>query len=213
MGPDDYSAFVALMKEIALVTVMVNGKDLADLIPAFFNALKQYPLAEVKEALYRCAKEMRFFPMLADITERIPSAIDAKTAAQAAWPIFLNALNKHGYYNSVRFPHPAFHYAIKALGGWMHVHDAITKSNMEWYRRAFERDFAFAFEHGITWDNVPGHLAGYYERQNALKGYTSRIFDAVTGDEIRGLPDMIRAANKALPIVSALTERMRNNDR
>lgn len=188
MKTQDWSKFLEL---IQATDELMTGKPRSETaIKLLFYDLRDRELSDIVQAVNECRKSHKFNTNIkpADILEKLDMATGDQSAL--AWRLFLRAVDRHGVYDSIRFPHPAFHYAIEQLGGWERVSaEYIELTDHE--RQFREKDFRQFFEIGLrvaTWDNTRQHLPGFYERDNLSRGYHDAlpgVVDASTGREIQ----------------------------
>ena len=158
--------------------------------------MQDYRIEQVKQAVeaHLHGSEGRYFPTPSHLISQIQgSSIEC---ANYAWRVFLKALDKYGYYDSVRFPEPAYHYVISLLGGWMAVSEDyrdLDEHELAFRRPEFvslyqrgERVATFGREHGK--EQVAPYLLGAYERDNAAAGYTDyipKVVEIATGRKVK----------------------------
>ncbi|GHV53287.1 hypothetical protein FACS1894216_11010 [Synergistales bacterium] len=96
-----------------------NTKRDEKTVAFMFEVLMPYEFKGIRRAVIEYIREDKFAVAPSDIIRRI----DGTPAEQslAAWRLFLYTLERYGYYDSVRFPSPAYHFVIKCLGGWGQV--------------------------------------------------------------------------------------------
>ena len=190
----DWGAFCDMMCAAAKIT-RTPPPDAAGLT-LFFDLMSEFTLEQVQGALAAHFKgpEGKFFPTPSHLIQQIDGT--AAERANYARRVFLKALDKHGYYDSVRFPDPAYHYAITLLGGWVRVSSEF--SDMTDREINFRRaEFLSLFQRGervATFGREPGkeqvapYLLGAYERDNTANGYTDHIppvVEIATGRKVR----------------------------
>lgn len=189
----DWDGFCALLRAAAAVT----GKKIEpDAVGLMFDLLAGYTAEQVRNAVAAHLKSPsgRFFPTPADITARIEG--DEAERAAVAWRVFLAAVDRYGYYDSVRFPEAAYHYAVGLLGGWIKASEefgAMSDRERNFRRaefialyRAGERKASFAPAPGRL--TVAAYLPGAFERDNLAAGFRDAVPDVVeigTGRVIR----------------------------
>ena len=189
----DWGAFCDMMQAAAKVT-RTNPPDAAGLT-LFFDLLAEFSLEQIQGALVAHFKgpEGKFFPTPSHLISQIQGS--SAERANYAWRVFLKALDKYGYYDSVRFPDPAYHYAITLLGGWMAVSEEfmdLSDKELTFRRPEFvslyqrgERVATFGREHGK--EQVAPYLLGAYERDNTAAGYTDyipKVVEIATGRRV-----------------------------
>ena len=190
----DWGAFCDMMQAAAKVT-RINPPDAAGLT-LFFDLLAEFSLEQIQGALVAHFKgpEGKFYPTPSHLISQIQGSSTER--ANYAWRVFLKALDKYGYYDSVRFPEPAYHYAITLLGGWVRVSSEfgdMTDREINFRRAEFlslyqrgERVATFVREPGK--EQVAPYLQGAFERENAANGYADQIppvVEIATGRKVR----------------------------
>lgn len=217
MTEADFPAFAEIMHRASELTTVPNGKDVERVTLALFQALVEFPLPAVTEAVDAHCRSERFFPMLADIVTRIEGK--AEDRAAAAWAMVLRAIGRFGYYDSVKFPEPATHYAIAQMGGWRYLSEYLTAENAPFRAKDFARFFGIG-ERIAAWENEPGkvrvapYLMGQHEAENSRKGHDRRtVWDAVTCTPIptAQLPASQAPGENVVPLVHALAGNARAN--
>ena len=189
----DYAEFEGAMSKAALVTFMQKNKDWDALIDAMFDGLEDYSLEEVKAAISAHCKSEKFFPTLADVVRHIDGSKEDLSAV--AWRTFLKAIERWGYYDSVRFPDPAYHYAIEQLGGWVKLSEdyhALTDRDIEFRRKEWVKLYEIglrvaSWSHELGKVSVPSIMHGFHERNNNSLGRLDMlpsIISVATGDAI-----------------------------
>ena len=194
MTDRDFKAFETLMRDAAECT-RTAPLGQGGLIMAF-RLLSDYSFEQVQAAVYAhfSSSEGKFFPTPSHIIQQIEGTQTERS--EYAWRLFLKALEKYGYYDSVRFPEPAYHYAITLLGGWTKVSSDFNQlSDRELsFRRAefvqlFQRGERVAsFEPAQGKETVKPYLMGYFESDNRANGYLEAIppvVEIATGRRIR----------------------------
>jgi hypothetical protein len=195
MFDQDWAEFYAMCEMIARTCFVQrkNREEWEEQIRFLFELLSEYSLDCVKQAMYRHVKTQKFFPTPADITRLIEGSPEERSLA--AWRLFLRAVGRYGYYDSVRFPDPAYHYAIGQLGGWERLCEELhSLTDREIQFRA--KDWRQLYETGLrvaSWDGgagkvkVPGYLPGSFERDcrdsNRL-GFVPKAINAETGETL-----------------------------
>lgn len=195
MNKSDWKPFCELMnataEEIGAKPKSASGLSLT------FKLLSGYSLETVQRAVYQflLSSEAKYkqVPSAAQIQEIVIG--DPEERAHYAWRLFLTAMDRRGYYDSVRFPEPAYHYAIQLLGGWQRVceeYGQLTDKELEFRRGAFTALFTKGSRES-SFDPIPGkvqvrpYLAGQFEASNMSNGYSQflpPIYDIETGKEI-----------------------------
>lgn len=177
----DFTAFCKLLNAAAEVTGAKPKSP--DAVKLMFDLLARFSFAQVQGAVraHFNSDEGRFFPTPTHLIKQIEGSEAER--AQVAWRVFLKAIELHGYYDSVRFPDPAFHYAVEMLGGWMRIsqeYGNLTTKELDFKRASF----CTLYMRGAkvaTWDGAAGtrrvspYLMGFYEISNRDNGYMAAI--------------------------------------
>ena len=210
MTEADYPAFAGMMERAAQMTTVPNGKDIGRVTLILFQELAAHPLAAVREAVAAHCRAEKFFPTLADIVTRLEGS--AEDRAAAAWAMVLKAMGRFGYYDSVRFPDPAIHYAVMQMGGWQYLSQHTTGETAPFRAKDFARFYALG-ERLAAWEHTPGkvrvapYLVGRHEFENVGKGYDHRkVWDAATFRPIPAeqLPALQAPGENVVPLIHAL---------
>jgi hypothetical protein len=190
---DQYSAFDYIMSKAALLTFMQRGKDWEGLVTAMFEELAQYDLEVIRAAIAAHVRSEKFFPTLADIVRRIEGSPEDR--AKLAWQMVIRAIQKFGHGANVRFPSPAYHYAIAQMGGWTALCSKLREDELPFREKDFEQFFKIG-EHVASWEHaegkvhVPAYLSGFYERQNKIYALPSKVVDVVTGEVLPNVAEL-----------------------
>ena len=183
MQKQDWEGFFKLMKHAANLTAMPNGKNLEDVAASYFVELEPYSLAEVTAAVraYCHRPGIRFFPALGDITGQIEPSVE--DTAAIAWADVLRAMGRWGYYDSVRFPDPAIHFAIAQMGGWMHLCATLTNDELPFRQKDFAGYYALGKRMLAAHCKAEPYLHGKHEAENRRHGYAHPrlVWDTATG--------------------------------
>ena len=148
----------------------VYGKEVSPMIlRIWFEALRQYDLKAVKDALARHLLNPdngQFLPKPADVVKLIGgTTVDS---ALEAWAEVDKAVRHVGTYQSVQFADPIIHKVIQDMGGWVRLG---SRSEDEWAFVA--KEFQTRYR-GIKTVNAPVDapkvLTGITDQQNALAG-------------------------------------------
>lgn len=154
------------------VLAEIYGKALSEAVGAvYFEALREYALADVLRAL-RChvkhPEQGRFFPKPADVVALLNG--DTHSQALEAYQALDDALIEHGVYRSVRLEDPALAAAVKALGGWIEIHERWKDREQEPYLRVdFCKLYRVYTARALDASSVPAHFPGLHEVSNRSK--------------------------------------------
>ena len=185
MLPSEYQEFASFMRIFSKVTVTPNGKSIDEMIEALFVLLEEYPLETVKTAVIRHCEANKFFPMFADIVGQIKGTPDDR--ALLAWGLVLKASKKYRLRESIRFPHPAIHFAIEQMEGWRDFFNTLTDDNKDFRGKTFMAYYKLG-EKCATWENVCEYFPSDGERCAIQAGrMPARKVDDVATDTI--IPD------------------------
>jgi hypothetical protein len=111
--------------QLLLATAEVLRGELSE--PAqemYLSVLMQYDEDQITKALNECVRECRFFPVPADIIERIEGS--KKVHAVAAWDNVLSLVRSRGRNYSGGFDHQT-ESALRVIGGWKNLCDTEEK--------------------------------------------------------------------------------------
>ncbi len=193
MEQRDWKPFCALMEATA-ESLGAKPRSEAGLL-IIFEALRPYPFEAVRAAVgkHLVSAEGKFFPTAAHIVQQIRGTEAER--AELAWRRVVSAVSRRGCYDSVRFPEPAYHFAIRELGGWerlVSMVDAMTDREIEFFGQKFAKLYA-AGERCASWtptagrECVPAYFQGSFERENRARGFLDAIpapVDALTGEKL-----------------------------
>lgn len=181
MTSKDYQAFASFLRVVSKVTVLPNGKSVDETIDALFIMLADYPLEVVKQAVIRHCEANKFFPMFADVVSQIKGTPEER--ALVAWALVLKARREYKVRVSIRFPHPAIHFALEQMGGWEHVYKTLTDENEDFKSKTFCEYYKLG-EKCATWDNVCDYFFSEVERYtlNAGRVLPRKVYDVSTDE-------------------------------
>ena len=139
------------------------------LLRIWFEALRQYDLKSVKDALARHLLNPdngQFLPKPADVVKLIGgTTVDS---ALEAWSAVDNAVRTVGTYRSVAFADPIIHKVIQDMGGWVALGN---KKEDEWafVAKEFQTRYRGIKTTGQPVD-APAQLTGIAAQQNSVAG-------------------------------------------
>lgn len=179
----------------------------------FFLLLQKFSIGQVKAALQEHMAASPYMPKPCDVLRRIEG--QPQDRAAVAWALVLRAISRFGHDTSVRFPSPAFHYAVGQMGGWAKLCMRLTEAELPFRAKDFARFFEIG-ERCATWDGangtvkVPAYLAGTCELSNRANGHrlSPKVYDAETGETLESRA-LLPPRGEVVPIMAALAERMR----
>lgn len=85
------------------------------------------------------------------------------------------AIQKHGYYDSVQFDDPRIHKAIEHLGGWMKI-STITMDEWTWIKKDFEKIYKSLLNRPYD-ESYPNRVVGFLEQDNLNRGTMDRLLE------------------------------------
>ena len=179
MTDNDWKEFAALV--VASDEMLGLKSRSVTSIRLMFQVLGGYRLDDVRRAVEAHIRKSPYYVKPADIISFLDGTANERSGV--AWRTFLRAVYERGHTDSVRFPDPAFHYAIEQLGGWMHVCAVYSElEERELHFRAKEwRQLYEVGERVASWIYEPGkmrvqpYFVGFFEADNRAKGYISFI--------------------------------------
>lgn len=201
MTREDYKEFCNFMGAAAEAVGKQSPSDAALMLS--FEALKKYDIEQIHGALtaHLTGPEGRFLPTPSHIVEQIEGK--PEDIAAVAWSLVARVLNNGGSYKSVRFPYPAYHYAIEQLGGWIELGDKFDDCNTReamFLAKEFKQFYLLAGRAGANWDTVLPYLPGIYEEEDNPRPMAKKVLIVATGEFIprdeflAGLPAAKQAA-------------------
>ncbi|MBA7569209.1 hypothetical protein ES695_11590 [Candidatus Atribacteria bacterium 1244-E10-H5-B2] len=132
----------------------------------YWDILKGYSDINIKKAVVKSIRGLKFFPKIAEIIEMIEGKIEDE--AEIAWLVLKRKIESYGGYRSVSFPNnPAIGSVVEALGGWIGICD-ITVAEEKWIKKEFMKLYPIMKKR----NNHPKKLTGIIEMENSQKGYS-----------------------------------------
>jgi hypothetical protein len=202
----DWKEFYGLI--LAADDMMRAGPRGEAAISLMFSVLSDYGMADVRAAVGKHVKGSPYPVKPADIVSLIDGAPDERSLL--AWETFLRAAERYGCYDSVRFPDPAYHYAIQHMGGWERLSEELHRMtdkeiqfrSRDW-RRLYEaglRIAAWGGERGK--ERVPEYLWGFFERDNREKNRLDCLPEVIMiggAEDAPALPEPASASILVMP--------------
>jgi hypothetical protein len=165
MTDQDLPQFAMLMAGMA--EVFSPDKPLTEaFVTLYYNALKEYPVEQVRMAVNKVMRERVFngMPKPAELINQIIG--ESEDRALLAWNKVLRAVKRIGPYQSVQFDDACILLVLDSLGGWEKICNTL-ESELQWYRRDFLSQYKV--HQGRT--TLLTHLAGITERINGANGF------------------------------------------
>jgi len=134
----------------------------------YWDILKNYSDIEMKKAVVKSIRELKYFPKISEIISVIEG--NSEDEAELAWQYFKEKLEDKGGYMSVSFPkYPAVAGVIDALGGWIKIGETLLEEE-KWVKKDFIKLYSIMKKRG----DHPKELPGIFEIGNSNKGYTEK---------------------------------------
>ena len=146
---------IGFSKTMAMLAVAYDKEVSKELNSLYFEVLKKYEIDEIKSAIVKHLESSKFFPKPSEIIELIKPKESLCDKAELAWLKLLNAISRHGYYDSVEFDDPVIHSCVRAMGGWCSVSDRLQDTWMHKAFKEFYNSYANKPDHPLR---VVGHL-------------------------------------------------------
>ena len=189
MNDKQWKPFCAL---IQLADEVTAGKPRSETALGFmFKILERYDFGAVERAVEDHLRSQKFTVTPSDIIKRIEGT--AEERAMLAWNCVVHAIQRFGRCASVRFPSPAYHYAIRQMGGWQGLCANLRNDELAFRGKDFERFFEIG-ERVASWEHETGkvcvqpYLMGWNEANNRRGGYAlPDVVDTTTEKPIQGV--------------------------
>ena len=148
-----------------LLAVTYDKEATVDLIEAYWAALKDLPLDDIKRSASQAMRRLEWMPKPAQL-RKLAGDVEPDHRAAIAWEVVRKALNQHGTYRSVDFDDPVINATIRNLGGWIELGQKDSKDFDVWTRKEFERIYQAIYASGVT-EEASAYLTGKTEHENA----------------------------------------------
>lgn len=185
--PEDRFAFAEML---SAVNATLERTELSAVqIGVYWDALVDYDLPAIREALRRCLRNPdtgQFMPKPADIVRMIEGS--TRDRAFAAWAKVERAMRTVGGYQSVVFDDPIAMAVIDRMGGWPRLCETLV-DDLPFRSREFEHAYR-----GIVARNevpeYPPHLVGRHEIENRrVAGWEPRLVFVGNPEQCRRVLD------------------------
>lgn len=197
MKSEDFDRFGQMLVAVG----DLYGKSMGEMaIGLYFNALKEYDLAAVRQAFDRYVKNPdsgQFMPKPADLIRMMQGT--SLDASMAAWAKVDKAVRQVGTYASVVFDDPLIHRAIADIGGWLKLG---TKTEDEWPFVA--RDFQNVYKGYAHRNDTPDYdpvLIGITDQHNSSEGF-AKSEPKLIGNAAEAHKVMLGGSSSRLPVTS-----------
>lgn len=180
----EFSTYFSLLCEV--FEPDIDASRLKLLRDIYYEALKEFPLNKVKEAISIVTKTRVYakLPKPAEILQCITGTQDEQ--ALIAFQSLLKGIKRVGPYNDVKFQDRAIHSVIEMLGGWNKV-CSVEEDQLKW----MEKDFAAAYKVVVKKENHPEQLSGLHSIQNSANGHDVQVMLGLVGMDPTDKPKLI----------------------
>ncbi len=159
------------------------------MLTGYWMGLSDLSLDAVNRAATEALRTSEFMPTVAKIRE-LAGVLNPTDRAVIAWRATQKAIPRHGYYDSIECDDPILNATIRNLGGWIEWCEREERDDEVWVRKEFERIYVSLCRTGVS-KIEGGPLTGWFDRDNALKGYKEAIKEPIrflTGMPAASLP-------------------------
>ena len=147
-----------------LLAATYDKEATMDLMEAYWGALKDLSLDDIKQSASEAMKRLEWMPKPAQL-RKLAGDVEPDQRAAIAWQSVRKALSKHGTYKSVDFSDPVVNATIRNMGGWTELGKKDMKDFDVWTRKEFERIYQAIYASGVT-EEASAHLVGITEHEN-----------------------------------------------
>lgn len=197
MLTDDKKPF---LEWLTLLAESFNRKVSSLLLETYWQCLKAYPFAQVKQAMLNTLqnpdRQKWGMPTPANLIVLIQG--DSHSHALKAWSQIITAIRTVGRYDSVVFDNPIIHCVIRDMGGWIYLCQQPEKE-LPFLRHEFEKRYHNYQVKPLP--NYPRSLKGSLEHDNQVQGFSSTPPD----------PILIGDTQKALVVYANGTKQLSNH--
>lgn len=183
MLADDKKPF---LEWLTLLAESFNRKVSSLLLETYWQCLKVYPFAQVKQAILNTLqnpdRQKWGMPTPADLIVLIQG--DSHSHALNAWGQVVMAIRTVGRYDSVVFDNPIIHCVIRDMGGWVYLCQQPEKE-LPFLRHEFEKRYRDYQAKPLT--SYPRSLKGSLEHDNQVQGSHNPPDPILIGDVKRAL--------------------------
>lgn len=144
------------------------------LLGMYYEALKQYEISKVEDAINLSIISCKFFPKPVDLLENLGGGKQAlEDTAQIQASEVLKAISRHGSYESIDFEDKISQAVIvDGFGGWVRMCQELLSKDEKWWRKDFAALYSAFSRQGRT---HPGVLSGRHEIDNQARGLKEKI--------------------------------------
>lgn len=169
MNDQDFDDFV---NAIGTLAELYDKKLSPSLLKMYFQALSQFDIVQFQAAVGNAMMTMKFFPKPVELIELITGGPSSTAdTAEVEFAKVVDAVRKHGAYQTVRFDDPVTTAVIlRGFGGWVKICDDMTEDQTKWFRKDFVRMYTAFKNQGVV---LRENLIGIHDAQNQVAGYLS----------------------------------------
>lgn len=167
----------AFLQCLTLLAESFNRKVSGLLLETYWQGLKDYPFAQVKQAMLDTLQnpERKWgMPTPADLIVLLQG--DSRSHALKAWSQVVTAVRTIGRYDSVVFDNPLIHCVIRDMGDWVYLCQQPEKE-LPFLRHEFEK--RYRDYQGKPLLNYPRSLKGSLEHENQVQGFADHTPDPI----------------------------------
>jgi hypothetical protein len=167
------------LKSLNSLESSFGEKISGDRAKIYWDILKGYSDIDIKKAVVKSVRELKFFPKVSEIIEAIEGSQEDE--AEVAWLSLLKKMENRGHYQSVSFSeYPAIGAVVEALGGWLKICE-MKYDEEKWVKEEFIKLYPIMKRRG----EYPDKLIGQFELDNGNK-YTEKYMLEKYGRRLDG---------------------------
>lgn len=152
-------------------------------VQLYVAALQDLTADEVLRACACLLTTAKFRPTPSEIREAAGAGgISNSDRATLAFAALEKAIRTVGYYRSPDFDDQLINATVRMLGGWERACEIPSEEFDKWYRKEFDRTYQTLLRTGVDGD-ATAPLVGYFERTNAVLGYTQSEVKKLAGHD------------------------------
>jgi hypothetical protein len=197
MLADDKKPF---LEWLTLLAESFNRKVSSLLLETYWQCLKAYPFAQVKQAILNTLqnpdRQKWAMPTPADLIVLIQG--DSHSHALNAWGQVVTAIRTIGRYDSVVFDNPIIHCVIRDMGGWVYLCQQPEKE-LPFLRHEFEKRYRDYQDKPLP--SYPRSLKGSLEYDNQVQGFSHTSPDPILIGDAKKALAVYANGIKPLPIL------------
>lgn len=169
------------------------GRELDEAMAlGYWIGLEDLPIQSVEVAIRRAIRESKFMPAAAEL-RALAGIPDGRARAALAWDTFCRAMQRHGYYRTVRFSDPVLNLVVRLLSGWLRCCDIEGEAFDTWLKKEFLEHYEAMLRSGRGSEEVS---LGWFDSENGLRGYDVQPIQEVTCDYLPDQPPRIESGRR-----------------